>query len=461
MYESYYKMNSKAFPGQPNPAVFFESEIHAGAMSFLTSGIEEKEPFVLLLGQYGMGKTLLALRLTNFLEERDHPYINLPTPVISYANLLEHIFQKYEWTPVARDEESLQHQLFQYLGSYGAGDSTLVIVLDEIQEYDISTLLKMRMLSNYNLQGHYPFQFVFLGHPRFLQTLSSPRLQALAQRIRRRYHLEPFTLEETREYVYFRLIESGARGRPYFPDDALECIHRSSGGIPRVINNICDTCLLIGASHNLDVIAYDVVKEALASAKIEGVEESVSDAMSAFPAVAHQQSASTGASSTEPDRDDIEKAAATSKAEGSSEKASNARPDDQSDRLPFEDADDDEKNKAEPLLVSATGKRLLFGGFLVVVLLLLVLIGILLRDQLSGVSATTPEKEAMKDQERTRSVENTSVQDQAVTADQMNENSATTEDAEYNSVLTTVINRNESEEKDRSVKKSGTGEDKR
>ena len=277
MYEKYYHMKNKAFPGQPTPSVFFESPVHMGAMRFLRAGVEGQEPFLLVLGRYGMGKTLLGFRLAEYLKQEQVPHINVPTPVISYSKLLEQMIIKFGWTPRGNDEESLQNQLLQYVNVTDLGGQQIVIIMDEIQDYDVSTLVNIRMLSNYNVQGFYPFQFILCGHPSFARVLANSRLEALDQRIRRRYTLEPFDLEETREYIYFRLIQSGAEGRPYFPDAAIKLIHSKSGGIPRVINNICDTCLLIGASQNMDVIDEDLVREAINFSEADDKDKAMAD----------------------------------------------------------------------------------------------------------------------------------------------------------------------------------------
>ena len=130
------------------------------------------------------------------------------------------------------------------------------------------------MLSNYNTDGFYPFQFFFFAHLSFLsflRILENPRLQALDQRIRRRYYLKPFTLAETKEYIYYRLLQSGALGSPYFPDESIEVINRKSKGNPRLINNICDACLVIGASQEQRTIDLNIAREAISSLGLEEV----------------------------------------------------------------------------------------------------------------------------------------------------------------------------------------------
>ena len=264
MYEDYYHMKSKAFPSLPTPSVFFESEIHKGALRYLRSGIEGGEPYLLVHGTYGMGKTLLCFRLIEqHLKKEERLFIHIPTPVSSYAELVKRILRKLEVTPRSTDEGSLEAQLFGYLEQQRLKGGCYPILLDEVQEYQLSTLMKIRMLSNYSVDGLYLFQFVFFAHTSLVEQLSDSRLAALDQRIRRRYELEPFDYEDTKEYIYFRLLESGAIGTPYFPPESMELVHRYSGGVPRLINNICDSALIFGASRSAEVIEREIVSEAV------------------------------------------------------------------------------------------------------------------------------------------------------------------------------------------------------
>ncbi len=267
MYERYYEMRVKAFPCQPTPSVFFESPMHRGAFYFLTTGIEEGEPFMLVTGAYGMGKTLLALRLTQYLAQRNVAYVEMATSIISYAELLERLADACGLLPDSNDAASLQSLLFKHLKGKSADERPrLILVLDEMQDCDVPTLVRIRMLSNFNVDGYYPFQLIMFGHPSLETTLQSAELESLNQRIRRRYQLKPFNLLETKEYIYFRLLQSGAKGSPYFPDETIDVIHESSRGIPRFINNICDSSLLIGAANNLREIMPEVAREAATTA---------------------------------------------------------------------------------------------------------------------------------------------------------------------------------------------------
>ena len=110
MYERYYNMQEKAFPCQPTPTVFFESPIHGGATRFLISGMEEHEPFMLVMGNYGMGKSLLCLRAIRHLANAGRPFVDLSTPVGSYRELLDVLLIRLGLSPRGGSEDELQAQ---------------------------------------------------------------------------------------------------------------------------------------------------------------------------------------------------------------------------------------------------------------------------------------------------------------------------------------------------------------
>jgi cell division septation protein DedD len=146
--------------------------------------------------------------------------------------------------------------------------SLFYLIIDDAHELDTTVLTKLKYLSTFNHDEFFPIIMIFVGHPLFLQDLKTPALSSLNQRIKRRCHLARFSLEDTKNYIYFRMIKSGATGVPAFPDETIRKIFEYSGGVPRLINNICDTCLLISASKHLISVPPDIVE--LAKILVEG-----------------------------------------------------------------------------------------------------------------------------------------------------------------------------------------------
>jgi type II secretory pathway predicted ATPase ExeA/cell division septation protein DedD len=268
MYKDYYHLQSDPFNSHPNTDTFFISETHKEAWYYLLFGIDTQEPFLLLTGEYGMGKTLLCLRLIKVLKEKGVPRVlYIPTCNEGYGGILRLIASSLGITTTPEDEEILQDMIYERLRG-DAENSRFYLIIDDAHELDTKILTKLKYLSTFNHNEFFPVIMIFMGHPSFLQDLRTPELSSLNQRIKRRYHLAKFSLEDTKNYIFFRLMKSGAAGVPAFPEETIKKIFEYSGGVPRLINNISDTCLLIGAAKELISIPPAVVD--LAKNLVEG-----------------------------------------------------------------------------------------------------------------------------------------------------------------------------------------------
>jgi general secretion pathway protein A len=262
MYKDYYHLQTEPFSTHPNTGTFFISNTHKEAWYYLLFGIDTQEPFVVLTGEYGMGKTLLCLRLIKVLKEKGMPRVEyIPTSNEGYGGILRRMASSLGISPVPEDEEILQDMIYDRFRA-DTDNSRFYLIIDDAHELDTTVLAKLKYLSTFNHNEFFPVIMIFVGHPSFLQDLRTPALSSLNQRIKRRYHLARFSLEDTKNYIYFRLMKSGATGIPAFSDETIQKIFEYSGGVPRLINNICDTCLLIGASKQLISIPPSVVDDA-------------------------------------------------------------------------------------------------------------------------------------------------------------------------------------------------------
>jgi type II secretory pathway predicted ATPase ExeA/cell division septation protein DedD len=259
MYKDYYHLQTEPFSTHPNTGTFFISNTHKEAWYYLLFGIDTQEPFVVLTGEYGMGKTLLCLRLIKVLKEKGLPRVEyIPTSNEGYGGILRRMASSLGISPVPEDEEILQDMIYDRFRA-DTENTRFYLIIDDAHELDTTILTKLKYLSTFNHNEFFPVIMIFVGHPSFLQDLKTPALSSLNQRIKRRYHLARFSLEDTKNYIYFRLMKSGATGIPAFSDETIQKIFEYSGGVPRLINNICDTCLLIGASKQLISIPPSIV----------------------------------------------------------------------------------------------------------------------------------------------------------------------------------------------------------
>lgn len=262
MYKDFYHLTAEPFNTHPKTDTFFISSTHKEAWYYLLFGIDTQEPFIVLTGEYGMGKTLLCLQLIKIAKEKGMSRVEyIPTTNEGYGGILRRMATNMGISPLPENEEILQDMLYDRFRAE-KGQSRFFLIIDDAHELDTETLAKLKYLSTFSYNEFFPVVMIFVAHPSFLHDLKTPALSSLNQRIKRRYHLSRFSLEDTKNYIYYRLLKSGATGIPSFSDATIQKIFEYSGGIPRLINNICDACLLIGASNHLVSIPPAIVEDA-------------------------------------------------------------------------------------------------------------------------------------------------------------------------------------------------------
>jgi type II secretory pathway predicted ATPase ExeA len=262
MYRTFYHLSADPFNTHPTTDTFFISSTHKEAWYYLLFGIDTQEPFLVLTGEYGMGKTLLCLQLLKMEKEKGiHRVEYIPATNEGYGGILRRIATNMGISPLPENEEILQDMIYDRFKAE-KDQSRFYLIIDDAHELDITTLTKLKYLSTFSYNEFFPVVMVFVAHPSFLQDLKTSALSSLNQRIKRRYHLSRFNLDDTKNYIYYRLLKSGATGIPSFSDDTIQKIFEYSGGVPRLINNICDTCLLIGASNHMASIPPTLVEDA-------------------------------------------------------------------------------------------------------------------------------------------------------------------------------------------------------
>jgi len=281
MYKQFYMMEKEPFDIHPSPELFYKSNAHQNGWGYLFQGIKANEPILLVTGEYGTGKTLLCLRLVQLLKalkkKNKLSSVYLSTPTYDFTRVLEKIIAELN---IPRDgvdtskESKLQQLLYDHFEAAADNDKNkyIYLVIDDAQDFNYSFINKLRLLCSYNVAGEFPVRLILFAHQNFFGMLNDKKNAAMAQRIRRIYRLNPFEFEETREYIYFRLTYSGASGAPVFDDDAIELIQNVSRGVPRLINNICDNCLLVASNERLNQIDVELVTEAMEMGNMVGVE---------------------------------------------------------------------------------------------------------------------------------------------------------------------------------------------
>jgi general secretion pathway protein A len=232
------------FKPAPDSTFLFRSPSHDEALAQLLYGVTQRKGFILLTGEVGTGKTTLLNALMRHLGGQTAVAL-VTHSALPFEGILECILEAFGINKVAQSmtQQLLGLQAF-LMERYRAGQNTTVII-DEAQHLSPETLERVRLLSNFEMGSEKILQIVLAGQPELAANLQRPELRQFNQRIALRCRTLPLSAGETRDYIQTRLRVAGAGPAPLFSDEAVDRIARASGGIPRMINNLCDHCLVI------------------------------------------------------------------------------------------------------------------------------------------------------------------------------------------------------------------------
>jgi type II secretory pathway predicted ATPase ExeA len=270
MYESYYGFAEKPFSLTPDPKYLFRSQSHASAFELLQYAISRREGFVVITGDIGTGKTTLCRALLEEIDRATYTALVL-NPFLSEEDLLKRTLQ--DFGVVAREDlkagrlggmtkQDLIEMLYDFLLGLVPLRASAVLIIDEAQNLPLPVLEQIRILSNLETDKEKLLQIILVGQLDLGVLLRSPQLRQLDQRISIRYQLEPLDRETVGAYVAHRLAIAGGAAAVTFSAEALDLVHQMSGGIPRLINLICDRALLAAFSVRENRVTPDMVAHA-------------------------------------------------------------------------------------------------------------------------------------------------------------------------------------------------------
>ena len=276
MYESYYGFSEKPFSLTPDPKYLYRSRSHADAFELLQFAVRRREGFVVVTGDIGTGKTTLCRALLEQVDRRTFTALVL-NPFMTEEDLLKRILQ--DFGAVSREEvragrlagvtkQELIETLNDFLLSLVPLKASAVLVIDEAQNLPLGVLEQIRILTNLETDKEKLLQVILVGQPNLKALLRSPELRQLDQRVSIRYELQALDVETVAAYVAHRLTIAGGSASVAFTSRALALVHRLSGGVPRLINLICDRALFAGFAAQASRITPDMVKHAAGSLDI-------------------------------------------------------------------------------------------------------------------------------------------------------------------------------------------------
>jgi general secretion pathway protein A len=268
MYEKFYGLHTKPFSILPDPDFIFWSRSHALAFGMMEYGVLNGAGFTVVTGEIGCGKTTLIRELLRKVSGAVTIGV-LSNTAPQGGELMRWILmslgQPYEAPSGVTLYKQFQDFLFE---EHGRGRHVLLII-DEAQNLGSQVLEELRLLSNVNADGEQLLQLILVGQPELKQLLEAPELRQFCQRVSSDFHLGRLNERDFAGYIEHRLSVAGATGE-IFTKESLDLVYRASGGVPRLVNIICDTAMIYGYANDSRIISPDIIQMVLRDKKKYG-----------------------------------------------------------------------------------------------------------------------------------------------------------------------------------------------
>src|SRR3954453_8487235 len=262
MYLDPFKLKELPFRLSPDPQFLYLSKQHARAKAYMESTIWFTDGFVVITGEIGSGKTTL---IESFLKEiqSDVVIAQINQTQVSAVDFLQAVLVQFGFSPFKMKKAELIATLNNFLiEQYAAGRKVLLIV-DEAQNLSMRVLEEIRLLSGVETTKEKVLRIILAGQPELNEKLDAPELIQLTQRIRLRFHLTTLSAQEMRAYIQHRLEVAGAGDRQIFSEDSFAELYRYTGGVPRLVNTLCDTAMMSSYASNRDGVKVGDVATAV------------------------------------------------------------------------------------------------------------------------------------------------------------------------------------------------------
>lgn len=261
MYQSHFHLKQNPFEVSPDPRFFLALKEHREVLAGLAYGIAERKGFLVLTGEVGTGKSLIARCLFDVMDTRRINFAYLFNSLLSPDQLLRLLAEDLGVPGRGATKDELLLNLTSRLIDNRRKGQTTVAIFDEAQHFDTATLEEIRLLTNLETAQGKLLQVVLLGQPELDRKLEDPCLRQLKQRINLRFRLHALCAAETGAYIRSRLLLAGHPTGDLFPPDAIALIHAYSEGIPRLINTLCDNSLLAAYAEVCEKVPAHLVEE--------------------------------------------------------------------------------------------------------------------------------------------------------------------------------------------------------
>jgi general secretion pathway protein A len=262
MYLELFKLHELPFRLSPDPQFLYLSKQHARAKAYMESTIWFTDGFVVITGEIGAGKTTL---IETFLRElqTDAVVAQINQTQLSPTAFLQTVLVQFGFSPFKMKKPEILATLNQFLTEQHASGRKVILIIDEAQNLSLRVLEEVRMLSGVETTKEKVLRIILAGQPELNDKLNSHELTQLTQRVRLRFHLSALTRAESAAYIDHRLEVAGSQGRRIFAEDTYATIYKYTGGVPRLINTLCDTCMMAAFGRDQDVVTAEELDAAI------------------------------------------------------------------------------------------------------------------------------------------------------------------------------------------------------
>jgi len=261
MYTDFFGLNDFPFRLTPDTDYLYMSAAHSRAKAYMEYAIFNREGFVVITGEIGAGKTTLIKKLLSELED-DVLVAKIFQTQLDEVELLQAILVEFGLNPFSAKKVELLNMLNQFLVNSYLDGKRILLIIDDAQNLTKRVLEEITMLSSVETQKEKILHVILVGQPELNQVLESPDMEQLLQRVSLRYHVRALTKEEVIEYIIFRMKVAGIE-KTIFNSSIIDTVYEYTGGIPRLINTLCDTSLTCAFADNLNAVDDSVVEIAL------------------------------------------------------------------------------------------------------------------------------------------------------------------------------------------------------
>ncbi len=269
MYEEFFQFKERPFTLTPDPSFLYLGKSHSRAMDILEYGIASDAGITVISGEVGTGKTTIVRNLLDQLDENFTVGMITNTQK-SFGDLIKWVLLSYDINSDESDHIKLYQKFVEFITKEHRAGRRVILIIDEAQNLGIDALEDIRMLTNINVDKILVLQLILVGQPELVELLRKKELRQFAQRVSADYFLEPLTYRETEKYIKHRITVAGGDENLFKPT-AYATVYYHSGGIPRVINTICDMALVYAYADEAPRISKEIVLDAIRDRKVGGL----------------------------------------------------------------------------------------------------------------------------------------------------------------------------------------------